>query len=384
MIGREIGRDVPIKIAVYCVLWLAVSAVFCLELIGPETVMVYASRVKPYSMLLSEHSYQGLSKGGDSTTVICFGDSNSFRPPGLFLPDPANSDIYMPALIRDAVDPEHASDFTFLDWSYAAADMFDYYCLFFEAVDFSPDLMIVPINWRSFQSDWIDHPNWFHPELSALVPFSERRADGREKPVEARGISVIKQLEYKIYLYSLYVTGMKSWASERMRSLLGSHFRGATSAAEPAADEKGREAVANDPLAIAPDKAFNIDAKTLSDRYSMEITRSNPTFVSLCALAGVASERGVKALFYIWPLDLEYLGEAGVLDRATFERSKLLISAATQKEGIYFVDLSGLLEHRHFYDWHGHCTVEGRRKIADALAPAVVEILGERPDGETG
>ncbi len=110
----------------------------------------------------------------------------------------------------------------------------------------------------------------------------------------------------------------------------------------------------------------------------MEVAASNPTFISLCGFADAASRRGTKVLFFIWPLDYEFLAEFGVFDDAALERSKELIMKATDKEDIYFVDLSGLLEHQYFFDKHGHCLVSGRRKIADALAPKVMQILQSR------
>ncbi|UCD57550.1 MAG: hypothetical protein JSV16_00115 [Candidatus Hydrogenedentota bacterium] len=49
----------------------------------------------------------------------------------------------------------------------------------------------------------------------------------------------------------------------------------------------------------------------------------------------------------------------------------------SEKDNVHFLDLSNLLDHDSFHDWYSHCTVEGRRKIAEALVPKVLDITRE-------
>jgi len=107
----------------------------------------------------------------------------------------------------------------------------------------------------------------------------------------------------------------------------------------------------------------------------MKVTPSNPQLIGLSALTAVASERGAKVLVFIWPVDRKNLAEAGIFDEEVFAESKELILQTAEKENIYFLDLSGLLDHRFFNDGEGHCTLEGRRRIAGALAPEIARIL---------
>ncbi len=78
-------------------------------------------------------------------------------------------------------------------------------------------------------------------------------------------------------------------------------------------------------------------------------------------------------------IDQERFEKIGHLDKKSLAKSKKLIAEAVDEESIYFVDLSNLLEHKYFFDNNGHCVIEGRRKIAKALAPKVAEILNESP-----
>jgi len=109
--------------------------------------------------------------------------------------------------------------------------------------------------------------------------------------------------------------------------------------------------------------------------FPMQVSNNNPRVVSLSALARVASEHGVKVLFYVWPLDLEYLIELGALDTGALENSRHVIMEAARKENVYFLDLSDFLGHEYFRDPYGHCKQEGQEKIARKLAEETLEIL---------
>lgn len=359
-----------VKLAVCYLACLALTAFLCIWFLGSETLLRYASKSKPYSILLSAHSLQTPADSANARTIICFGDSTSFLPPDLSL-DTGNFSIHIPGLIYESVNPEGTQqDLQISEWAFCGATMFEYYCLFYNVCNLSPDLIVVPINWRSFGTLWTNNPGWFCPELSAFVPLREKLFSDYKNPVTVRGISTVKQIEYKIYLRSsLYLTGLKAWALEKLgpffKNTLDSNFGSnpwmttESAALAPKEGEKSPEAL----------------KETLRKDYPMEIEASNPTFVSLCALADAASDRGIKVLFFIWPLDQQYLADVGVLDKAALERSIKVIAKATDKKGIYLLDLSGLLEHKYFFDADAHCRVQGRRKIAEALAPKVMQIL---------
>ena len=112
--------------------------------------------------------------------------------------------------------------------------------------------------------------------------------------------------------------------------------------------------------------------------YVSDIADSNCNFRTLATLAHTASKHRVRILFYIWPLDDELLINAGYLDKDRFAQSKQMIAEAVNKESIYFADLSDILDSNYFSDIGMHCTVEGRRNIAEALTPRIVQILEMR------
>jgi hypothetical protein len=65
------------------------------------------------------------------------------------------------------------------------------------------------------------------------------------------------------------------------------------------------------------------------------------------------------------------------------ERSKRLILGAIMRENVYFTRLSETLENKYFHNYTGHFTIEGREKLAEALAPRVLEILKADPAERT-
>ena len=366
----------PIKIAVYFAITLAVAAAAFLYIVGPEQLLVYASESKPYSLLFSRIYYQDLLNDDQSAKIICFGDSGFFFPPDAsFTPNPETSDVHIPGLIREEISARGMLPKPkLIEWAYAGANTFDYYCLFYKAIRFSPDLIIIPINWRAFSFDWATVSEFFHPELSAFVPLRSELPSVYKDPVRSQGISVVDQIKYKSDFISLYVVGFKNWASETGESLLASQKRSAGS--DDSTDFRPTEK--REPK-IFPEK---LKAGTLRAFFPMTISESNIVVQRLSALGHVASKHDTKILFFIWPIDKELLAETGILDESKFELSKKTIAeaiGAKERKNLFFADLSGLLKHEYFYDIFGHCTVDGRKKIAEALAPQIIAIL-ENPE----
>lgn len=371
----------PVRIGIYFAASLMLAILICLRVVGEENILAHASKYKPYSVLLKREYYRDFLDNPEAAKIICFGDSNSFNPPDFFVSDPRNFEIHMPGLIQETMKEYGLQSVIFLEWAFPGADTFDYYCLFFQAVNMSPDLIIVPINWRAFGDDWLENSGWFHPELSALVPFMERLPSDCKSPVRARNISPTKQVEYKAYLNYIYLIGLKAYMKDSIQSLLNT----------PAKTRDSEDTLTEDPEKQGKKSggfnmgSFEVGKKMigvgtespLGRYFPMEIQETNPTFQSLRALVHIASQRGAKTLFYIWPLDKERFAKAGILDESGLARSKHLIAEVTKGQDIYFVDLSDVLEHQDFYDVRGHCKIPGRKKIARHLASEVVSILRE-------
>jgi hypothetical protein len=361
--------------------------VLCFVLIGPQKILEYAGKSKPFSIVLDPAPYARLvnSQNKDSLKIVSFGDSNYFYPPHQ-MPSSEKTQTYLTTLLHEELqENEGLSDVVISQRAFPSAGMFDYYCMLYEAMEFSPDLIIVPINWRSFGTDewdvfgfdWMDNSNWYHPELSALVPLRNEFVQNEKDPLRVQGISLAKQLQYKVSLYTLYPVGMKVWALENAKSFFAALRENMDSSAF-AADETAAPSAETKSEPTA-EKGGRLAVRDMAVDYPMTIERSNLSYQSLAPLARVASKRGVKVLFYIWPIDQEQFEKVGHLDREALDKSKKLIAEAVDEENIYFVDLADLLEHKYFFDSGGHCVVEGRKRVAKALAPKVAEILNENP-----
>ena len=378
------GSSKPFQIGVYYLVSLVLLTGLCVWFFSEQTILAYASKSKPYLFFLADKHCGNLPNGHGSKQVICFGDSNSFYPTDMSA-DSGDFAIHIPGLLREATRARGLrQEVSFSEWAFAGADMFDYYCLYFRAVKSSPDLIIVPINWRSFGPEWLDESMWFHPELSGFVPINDRFNSSRENPVKVNGISLFEQIAYHItYPFYLYPLGIKNWTLDHLQSVFRTSVQEGSDA-ELVADKRAVTESMPERAVVqrtsATDERFVADADAMSRRFPRILGPTNPTFLSFRALADTASECGTKVLFYIWPLDRQFMEKLLVFDENAFILSKRVITNLTDREGIYFVDLSSLLEHRFFYDMLGHCSVEGRKRIAEALAPSIIAILEEGPD----
>lgn len=388
---RKIAEFTPTKMAICYLAWLVLAGLLCIWAAGTRTLVEYAIKDKPYLVVRTKYFNQSLLDSSSSAKFICFGDSNYFYPPDKSSLE-GDPDTHMTGLIREAVSTlAEELEVGYSEWAFGGADTFAYYCMFFEAMKFAPDLIIVPINWRSFGPHWLEVFSKPHyPELSAFVPISHMFPSGYENPVRSRGISASEHIGYKFWFYYAYALAVKNWLLESRDSLWRSFERPERPGTQALGmmnflefRQFGRKAITTALERKKEENKAELARKMATDRlFTMNITSSNPTFIHLCALLHVASERDTKILFYTYPIDEEFLTSEGVFDRSAFERSRELIIGtikAEERENIYFVDLSDLLEHEHFSDIAGHFTLEGRRKVAEALAPTILEILRSEP-----
>jgi len=311
----------------------------------------------------------------------------------MFYPFSSESKTLAPLLEQAIADETHSLVPRVSRWEFAGASMFDYYCMFLWASESPPDLTIIPINWLGFSEEGINPGQRFQPELSGLAPLRYIFSSHRMNPIRSRGVSLIKQLQYKVSLYSIYFIGLRGWARANVGAFLEGLTSRKTSDDDPPkalarkteeqiedAENRDREAFV-DPVErvnrAAGGGLATDDRELLSTRFPMKLSKSNHILSTVETLADVASDQQTKVLFYIWPLDREYLAEVGVLDEKSLERSIRMIAEAADGRSTYFVDLSDLLKHEFFYDDGGHCTIGGRRIIAETLGPIVLDIIEE-------
>lgn len=387
----EASEASPIIIGIKFSFFLVLAILLCVWIAGTETILMSAMASKPYSVLLNDSHFFGLvteyaESDGPTTEgskrIICLGDSNSFYPPDHVVPRNTNRGIHLSGLLQESIENSgrEVPDLKFSDWSYVGATMFDYYCLFHEAEKFSPDLILVPITWFTFGPAWMDHHEYYRLELSALVPIRSELPEGYEDPIRSEGISAIKQLQYKIDLYSLFLVGAKFWISDGMRSFFYPQeeyeiFSPLKDPNQPSADTAldETEGAREQPEQLE----FKPEWEAAPESFPMSIEPSNPALRDMRALAHIASSRGTKILFFVWPVNVEYLEEVGAMDHSEMMRTRQFIREEVERENVYFVDLADILGREEFYDMQGHNTPEGRKKVAEALYPTVLEILEE-------
>ncbi len=381
-------RIAVIRIGLHYFILLLLTCMLCITLMGTETILGYAGKSKPYSLLMVKLFDLGLLSEPNSLKVVCLGDSNYFSPPDVMAGD-GNAKSHLPEMIRNAIGRgAMPQELEFSEWAFLAAHMYDYYCLYHLATDYSPDLIIVPINWRMFAEETCNY------QLSALVPLRPGLPAGYDDPIRSRGISMMKQLEYKfLLLLSLYPIGIKNWVVDSLNLYSESTTRhetaqrtvkdGEITTPSPFRTIKtlqmttAKESASRDKQEEPP---ITRPASGLLPRppsFPMEIDGSNRTFRDLRAFAQTVSHGKTRVLFFIWPVNQDRLKELGVFDERAFELSKRRIEDATKKENCYFLDLSELMGQEYFFDALGHCTIAGRRKVARSLAPEVLKILKE-------
>lgn len=387
----EASEASPTIIGLKFIVFLVLAMLLCVWIAGTETILMAAMASKPYSVLLTDYHFFGLiteyqESGAPEATgakkVICLGDSNSFYPPDHVVPRDTNRGLHLSGMLYESIENSRNEPprIRFSEWSYVGATLFDHYCLFYEAEKFSPDLIIVAINWFSFGPAWLDHHEYFRLELSALAPLRSPLPDDYEDPIRSENISAVKQLQYKADIYSLFPVGAKFWISDGLRSFFEPRARHEVSS--PSEDPTARDAdagpVGNERVHELPKRGeFKPVWEAAPEYFPMSVERSNPTLRDMRALAYIASERDIKLLFFIWPIDIEYLEEVGAMDRSELMRARQFVKEEVVRENVYFADFADMLGHEYFYDMRGHNTPEGRKKVAEALYPTVLEILEE-------
>ena len=333
---------------------ISMGVMFFLSVIitGEDRLLEYASIGKPYASMLRH------GRHSDKKTVILLGDSNC-RGLG--------------KMLQHAIE-KHGKSVEVQSWDYVCASMTDYYCIYHRALKYSPDLIIVSINWRGFAEEWIKTTWYFNRELSAFVPI-EGQTPSQYNILRQRGINPVQHIQYKLFfLYRLYPMGYKAYVKDKFRTLfkLGKYGR--------------KKDLVNLPkrLVLRRNKwsgkfiEYNTDPASHASQFPMRITESNKTLCAISALSNAASKNGTTVLFFIWPMDIEYHKEMGSLNRAELQKSIELVHEVIEKNNNeYCLDLSMLFEDRHraFKDSEGHCTLPARRKIAATLAPEILRIM---------
>jgi hypothetical protein len=334
---------------------------------GRSTLLRHAAQVRPYAIVYhplahSLQSHASAGKGEDDDLIIFLGDSSVAQPPWAPQDSPG-----IPALLQAALD----SADRVVDWSFAGARLFHYYCLLFEAEKLSPSLIVIPINRRGLgpmATEWDE--TFAFRELSSLVPLEERSSPLGAAVMRIEGVGSSGQRLFAIHRPALYVAGMKNWILSPLR-------------AEPDAPPQLKT------LRALPPGEHIIERYSddrLFTQYPCYIAADSPPMTALRAIVEAAGRRGTAVLFYITPIHLDEMRRRPRFEPAAFSASTEGIVAAATSEAsvnpIACLDLSGLLREGAFLDNYEHYTPDGNREIAMALAPEVSRLLAKNPSSQ--
>lgn len=356
------------KIVFSYVAWLICIFFLSIYLLGRDTVLKSSvENGKPYAMLFSPLDLNTPDES-NSLKVIGLGDSTFFAPAYGGDSHFGRPEDHIPAILDRTLESyEPTLEVVVSSWAFGGANMYNYYCMFYKAEKLSPDLIIIPINWTSFGAWWRNTVKDNFPELCAFAPLSDDLISDHENLIVSRNIVSLKQLEYKIRIWSVYPYGMKQWVLAALRDF-------SDWGSEEESEEDGDK---------SEGWREQMDKSAVKGLYNMKVNRPDKSYRGIRAVANLASKHGVKTLFYITPLNLEFMDRKGALNRKVYEASRDLLIEATRAEGVYCIDLSDLLADEYFPDPTQHCNLEGRKKICEALAPVVLDILKREPSAST-
>jgi len=233
------------------------------------------------------------------------------------------------------------------------------------AIGFSPDLVVIPINWNSLGLYWKGAFKENFPELCALAPLSDDFPPDMVNPIRYRGISRARQLLYKFEIYSLYPIGLRSLARDALKFAFP----------RSAQQEKKRNVTEADDRCDGGSRSRN--RIFLERAYPMHILETNEICLFIRTISHMGSRHRTRVLFYISPINHENLSQLEYFDREAFDASKKIIMKQTEGLHIYCIDLSEILTDEEFLDVVLHYCIDGRTKIADRLAVKTMEILSE-------
>ncbi len=333
-------------------------------LLGKQTVLYYAAQISPYSMIFANEVKIADGDRSVDDVIFFFGDSSVVTVKG----DTALArELHIPSMLESELNRRYPElgRVSVVEWAFIGAHPFHYYCMLFAVEKYKPSLVIAPVNWRALGA--VDgKANYKFPELIRLVPARERIALGPDSPVNLEGIPLTDQFLYLFDVPKLYMQGLKEWARSRFFSMWYP-------------ERVDREAT---PAGTIPDNVQNWEGM-LANWPDSELFATYPVVVpadhlrvkTLRLIADTAWKRKTPFLFYITPIHTTEMAKRESFDAAGFRRSVETVigqSAAGCAECVNFIEL---LDETNFVDFFEHYSVEGNRKVAEALAPEVRRML---------
>jgi len=233
--------------------------------------------------------------------------------------------------------------------------------------DYMPQLVIMPINMRSFSPEWDLRPSYQFTQEKVVLDYGVTLARLFGRPINIFGgfePSITTDDFLATAIYS--TTGVVGTVAD---------FEAALGNFELAEQENAQF------IYYAEPPAEGEIENTLIYYYMQPLTPEHRKLQSMLAIVEQLQEQGIKLLFYITPVDVElgdvYLGPAF---RERFSANVAVVQQLLAEHNVPLLDLAYALPAFYFSDTE-HLQQDGKRQIAEALAqqldPDVLETIAQ-------
>lgn len=312
--------------------------------VGSRTLLKYAATIKPYAQFYISADWIGTPQVSTQKLVFFFGDSTLQR--GFDENHEGTAEMLESELRRTYPDLGKVS---VLRKSFGSATLYHFYCMLFLAEKYSPDLVIIPVNWM-----WLGmkSPGGYFlgkqhlSKIAGVVPMREYFSSNKGNPLRQVGVSPKDKISYMMDIPLLHMTGMRLWIRERLC------------------------------LPETEGTASTIDWFPMSPPGYAELCPGHQSIDLLRYVAETAEKRNIRVLFYIVPSET-MLGDRFPLEPDQFKCSVEQILNASETRTTRGLNFARLLNADQFID-SVHYGASGHRDMARVLAPEVYLELSEK------
>lgn len=343
-VASRIGSAPPMRpliLLLWCAFVVLSLYISILAIVGDTALLRRAVIARPYASFYLKKDWSRAVNAPADRLIFFFGDSTILK--GRTSKGQGVAEMLESELLCRYPELGNAS---VIRKAFGGANLFHFYCLMFQAEQYSPDLIVIPINWLwlGAETDYWSGEQHLN-QMASMVPITEFFSSDKGNPLRHAGISLLDMSFYRIDKYFLCATGMKIWTREKLQFPV---------------------------LRIE-----NIGVQWLpfgSGGYHTVLCPEHRSVDILQYMSKTAEHRNIPILFYLAPIPLYAVEQSDAFDRDLFECSvnRLLTASATRTTRC--VDLTGLLGANRFTDGL-HYTPTGHWDLAKALAPEAHEML---------
>jgi pimeloyl-ACP methyl ester carboxylesterase len=346
MWGKSRTKTLAIRLSAFILLLvllqLGVSVLFPVEI--PQDVL-----------LLEEY----LSNGVD---VIYLGDSTLVQPAGEVTLGEILEEMLPGYTVGQVAHPAYG------------LDLFARYVQYIVRSDHRPEVIVVPVNMRSFSPEWDRRPGYQFEEEKAVLTYGLFASRMLLRPLKILG-ALDPKITQEEFLNTAVYDGDIAVGTVRDFEAPGKDGNDTL--------QQEAEFVYHD--ALPSEEDAEALQKALTYYYMFRLDQDHRKLRALAQIARLCDESGIRVIFYITPVNYQRgTSVLGDVFRERFVENVDVIHAAVRSalsqedtERVTMLDLSFGLEAYAFVDME-HLREQGKIYVADQLAAAI------RPEGATG